>query len=54
MRVTRATFRVKVYCMGMVSKAREFESVKDAEDFAAEMRRIPGFLPIIEEDYECV
>lgn len=42
-------FQVKVLYLGMLSKAHEFATEAQAEDFAAEMRRIPGMVPIVEE-----
>lgn len=42
-------FQVKVLCLGMMSEAHKFETEVEAEAFAAEMRRIPGMIPLIEE-----
>jgi hypothetical protein len=42
-------YQVKVFCLGMLSEAHEFDTEAEAEKFAADMRRIPGMLPIIEE-----
>lgn len=42
-------YQVKVWCLGMFSEPREFATEAEAEAYAAEMRRIPGMVPIIEE-----
>lgn len=39
---------VRVICMGMASRPHEFDSEAEADKFAAEMRRIPGMVPIVE------
>lgn len=43
-------FQVKVLCLGMLSEPHEFETEAEAEAFAAEMRRIPGMVPIIDPE----
>lgn len=42
-------YRVKVLCLGMLSEPHDFATEAEAEKFAAETRRIPGMIPIIEE-----
>ncbi|ONK10339.1 hypothetical protein [Streptomyces sp. MP131-18] len=43
-------YRVKIYCFGMVAEnPKEFDTEEAAEQYAAEMQRIPGFIPIVEE-----
>lgn len=54
MRVTKRRHAVRVLCLGLLSQPEEFETLEEAEQYAAEMRRIPGMVPLIEEDYECV
>lgn len=41
-------YRVKVFCLGMMSTPREFDTEEAAEAYAADMRRIPGMVPLIE------
>jgi hypothetical protein len=40
---------VRVLCLGLLSQPKEFETEAEAEQYAAEMRRIPGMVPIVEE-----
>lgn len=42
-------WQVKVLCLGMISEPHKFATEKEADAFAAEMRRIPGMIPIVEE-----
>lgn len=42
-------YQVKVLCLGMFSEPHRFETEAEAEAFAAEARRIPGMVPIVEE-----
>lgn len=42
-------FQVRVLCLGLMSEPHTFETEAEAEAYAAEMRRIPGMLPIVEE-----
>lgn len=40
---------VRVLCLGMLSQPKEFETPEEADRYAAEMRRIPGMVPLVEE-----
>ncbi|MEW2498396.1 hypothetical protein AB0942_33420 [Streptomyces nodosus] len=40
---------VRVLCLGMLSQPKEFDSEAEADAYAAEMRRIPGMVPLVEE-----
>lgn len=40
---------VRVLCLGMLSQPKEFETAEEADAYAAEMRRIPGMVPLVEE-----
>jgi hypothetical protein len=40
---------VRVLCLGMLSQPKEFDSAEEADSYAAEMRRIPGMVPLVEE-----
>lgn len=40
---------VRVLCLGMLSQPKEFETSEEADRYAAEMRRIPGMVPLVEE-----
>lgn len=41
---------VRVLCLGMLSQPKEFDSEEEADAFAAEMRRIPGMVPLVEPE----
>jgi hypothetical protein len=40
---------VRVMCLGLLSQPKEFETQEEADKYAAEMRRIPGMVPLVEE-----
>jgi hypothetical protein len=40
---------VRILCVGLLSEPKEFETEAEADQYAAEMRRIPGMVPIVEE-----
>lgn len=42
-------YQVKVLCLGLFSEPKKFETEAEAEKFAAEMQRIPGMVPLVEE-----
>jgi hypothetical protein len=42
-------YAVRVMCLGMMSQPREFDTEAEADQYAAETRRIPGMVPIVEE-----
>lgn len=39
---------VRVLCLGMLSQPKEFDTQAEAEQYAADMRRIPGMIPLVE------
>jgi hypothetical protein len=43
------TYVVRVLFAGMLSRPQEFETEAEADAYAAEMRRIPGMVPLVEE-----
>lgn len=43
------TYIVRVLCLGMLSQPKEFETEAEADAYAAEMRQIPGMVPLVEE-----
>lgn len=46
-------FQVRVMCLGMFSEPKKFKTEAEADAYAAEMRRIPGMVPFVEEvDHE--
>lgn len=42
-------WQVRVMCLGMLSEPHKFKTEAEADAFAAEMRRIPGMVPLVEE-----
>lgn len=42
-------WQVRVMCLGMFSAPKKFATEAEAGAYAAEMRRIPGMVPFVEE-----
>lgn len=43
------SWQVRVLSLGMLSTPHFFKTEEEADKFAADMRRIPGMIPIVEE-----
>lgn len=42
-------YRVRALCMGLTSRPMEFETVEEANEYAVDIRRIPGMVVFVEE-----